>query len=316
MLHTKSSSKSNQRRPRCHITRHTKQPRRYACGGSSSPSIGAKGIQLRRQQPKDSNEVLRPDTSKHERGLFIALEGLDHSGKTTQADLLQNELTTKFNIPAQVISFPNDKYESGQQLRSYLKTNDPSVLSPAAFYDLFIQNVRESQDDIRALLQTGITVIADRHVHTAAAYTASHPAPAPSLTSCLEKHLSLISPDIVLYFNVAPEVQSLRGLFDDEKLGSARQQYAIRQQFEQMITLAPTWALVHDKAAVHVVASTGDIEHEWVAPWYKINADLEQEDVTKGALFITKDVIKKFKALPIQRMSPPKDEAQGIFNFG
>jgi dTMP kinase len=71
------------------------------------------------------------------RGLMLAFEGLDKTGKTTQCKLLHNYLTTK-GIRNRLIHFPVRNSVTGQVLNRYL-TNELELL-PQTSHLLFSSN--------------------------------------------------------------------------------------------------------------------------------------------------------------------------------
>jgi len=104
------------------------------------------------------------------RGQIIALEGIDQSGKRTQAQLLANELKRK-GTRVSTISFPIYKSPSGRQIQLFLKgkQNYP----PTALHMLYSLNRWENQKLITKLTEKTDFVIADRYSPSNLAYGVS-----------------------------------------------------------------------------------------------------------------------------------------------
>jgi dTMP kinase len=101
------------------------------------------------------------------RGLFIAVEGCDNSGKTTQAHMLHR------HIPGSVlVQFPDYLTPVGAMLQRYVKGEMP--LHPRAAQLLFAANRWECADQIRRSLAAGVTVVADRFIASGIAYGSLH----------------------------------------------------------------------------------------------------------------------------------------------
>jgi dTMP kinase len=102
------------------------------------------------------------------RGLLIALEGIDGSGKSTQARLLAAALA-KQGREVVLTREPTDG-RAGQELRRYLE--GPSrYLSPEAELQLFVADRREHVErTIQPALMAGKTVITDRYYYSSVAY--------------------------------------------------------------------------------------------------------------------------------------------------
>jgi len=102
------------------------------------------------------------------RGLLIALEGIDGSGKSTQARLLAGALE-RLGREVVLTREPSEG-RAGQELRRYLE--GPSRhLSPAVELALFVADRREHvAATIRPALSAGKTVITDRYYYSSAAY--------------------------------------------------------------------------------------------------------------------------------------------------
>jgi dTMP kinase len=102
------------------------------------------------------------------RGLLIALEGIDGSGKSTQARLLAAALE-KLGREVVLTREPSDG-RAGQELRRYLE--GPSrYLSPEQELELFVADRREhAERTIQPALAAGKTVITDRYYYSSVAY--------------------------------------------------------------------------------------------------------------------------------------------------
>jgi dTMP kinase len=102
------------------------------------------------------------------RGLLIALEGIDGSGKSTQARLLAAAL--KRLGREVVLTREPSEGRAGRKLRRYL-AGSSRHLSPAAELALFVCDRREHVAAIiRPALKAGKTVITDRYYYSSAAY--------------------------------------------------------------------------------------------------------------------------------------------------
>jgi dTMP kinase len=102
------------------------------------------------------------------RGFLIALEGIDGSGKSTQAKLLAASLEKDAH---QVVLTQEPTHgPAGQKLQSYL-LGPSRHLSPEEELHLFIQDRREHVDQvIKPSLGQGQVVITDRYYYSSVAY--------------------------------------------------------------------------------------------------------------------------------------------------
>ena len=101
------------------------------------------------------------------KGLFIVFEGGEGSGKSTQAERLQQRLVEERHR-AVMVREPGTT-TLGQYLREYLKSKRPLTLEA----ELLLFAAARSQlvaEEIRPTLDRGITVIADRYTGSTVAY--------------------------------------------------------------------------------------------------------------------------------------------------
>lgn len=101
-------------------------------------------------------------------GFLVALEGVDGSGKSTQARLLEEALQRR-GLPVTLTREPSAG-PTGKQLRCYLE-GPTRHLSPAEELALFVADRREHVDQvIKPALLAGRVVITDRYYYSSVAY--------------------------------------------------------------------------------------------------------------------------------------------------
>jgi dTMP kinase len=102
------------------------------------------------------------------RGFLIALEGIDGSGKSTQAEMLAASL--KKDGHQVVLTREPTHGPAGQRLQSYL-LGPSRHLSPGEELDLFMADRREHVAQIiKPALERGQVVITDRYYYSSVAY--------------------------------------------------------------------------------------------------------------------------------------------------
>lgn len=132
-------------------------------------------------------------------GLLIAIEGIDQSGKRTQARLLRNALRQK-GLRTGSLSFPDYSTPIGREIKAFLMGRRKYDLHVR--HMLYAVNKWERLEKIQKLLVKNTAVIVDRYVASNLAYgianglerswlhTLEKDLPQPSLTIVLD-----ISPD-------------------------------------------------------------------------------------------------------------------------
>lgn len=102
------------------------------------------------------------------KGFLIALEGVDGSGKSTQAEMLAASL--KKDGHQVVLTQEPTNGPAGQKLQAYL-LGPSRNLSPAEELDLFMEDRREHVAQIiKPALERGNVVITDRYYYSSVAY--------------------------------------------------------------------------------------------------------------------------------------------------
>jgi dTMP kinase len=91
------------------------------------------------------------------RGCFILFEGLDRSGKSTQAKLLCDTLADKYKFKTELAKYPNRDTPTGKQINDYLTKK--IELHDREIHKLFSQNRWESIDSLKKKLASGVHLI-------------------------------------------------------------------------------------------------------------------------------------------------------------
>ena len=150
-------------------------------------------------------------------GRFVAVEGLDGAGTSTQTELLAAWLRSK-GIDIFVTKEPSIG-PIGDLIRRVLSGDvamDKQALALAFAADR-LDHI-ESTDGIRTHLNAGTWVISDRYVLSSLAYQGSDGLPVEWLT---EINRFALTPDLTIFIDTSPETCMLR----IEKRGTARERF-------------------------------------------------------------------------------------------
>ena len=161
----------------------------------------APALARRRPNGKQLLDLIRAREEK--RGLLIAFEGPDGSGKTTQRKLFKSWLASEGH---KVIT---TKWNSSLFVKPLVKARkEARSLSPEEFCLLHAADFRYRLDtEILPALWQGQTVIADRDLFTALARDSAR---GLDLRWLFEVYRPLFWPDLVFYFSVSPETSGKR----------------------------------------------------------------------------------------------------------
>ena len=171
------------------------------------------------------------------RGLLIAFEGLDQSGKQTQAELLRDHLKADGH-KVRLLSFPDYGTSIGEEIARALQGERD--YGPDVMQLLYVANRYERKDEILQWLEAGLILICDRYRASSVAYGEAHGLDAAWL-SAMQKYLP--DPDITFLLDIAPETSARRKTGDRDKyerdlqmLARVRDSY-LRQSDEGWIRL-------------------------------------------------------------------------------
>ena len=172
------------------------------------------------------------------RGLLIAFEGLDQSGKQTQAELLRDRLTAGGRT-VRLLSFPDYDTVIGAEIGRALRGERD--YGPDVMQLLYVANRYEKKKEITAAREAGEIIVCDRYLASSVAYGEAQGLD-PAWLLEIQKYLP--QPDLTVLLDIPPEVSARRKTADRDRyerdlslLGRVRNSY-IRQA-------AGGWALVN-----------------------------------------------------------------------
>lgn len=144
-------------------------------------------------------------------GLLLAFEGLDQSGKQTQAETLRDRLIAARH-PVRLLSFPAYDTPIGMEIGRAL--GGEREYSPEVMQLLYVANRYEWKPEIEMERERGTIVICDRYVASSIAYGEAQGLDAVWLHD-VQRHLP--QPDLTLLLDIAPEVSARRKTVDRDR---------------------------------------------------------------------------------------------------
>ena len=158
---------------------------------------------LARRRPSARQLLELIQAREQKRGLLIAFEGPDGSGKTTQRKLFKSWLKSEGH------SVVTTKWNSSPFVKPLVKARQAArTLSPEEFSLLHAADFQyRLETEILPALWQGQTVVADRYLFTALARDSAR---GLDLKWLLDVYSPLFWPDLVYYFSVSPETSGKR----------------------------------------------------------------------------------------------------------
>ena len=146
-----------------------------------------------------------------EKGLFITLEGIDGSGKSTQANALGEALNKNGNIA--ILTREPGGSVGAELIRKLLVEGDPDRWSPETEMLLFTAARRDHfEKTIRPALERGKIVISDRFADSTRVYQGATRGDLRALVDQLHQLMIGYEPDLTLIIDVDPQESLARGL--------------------------------------------------------------------------------------------------------
>jgi len=180
--------------------------------------------------------------------MLIAFEGLDQSGKETQARRLADTLRTN-GRRVETLSFPDYTTPIGKEIGAALRGERD--FGPDVMQLLYIANRYEKKPQMLEWLSGGADVVCDRYVASSVAYGESQGLDAAWLVETQE-HLP--QPDLTIVLDIAPETAVARKQADRDRYERDLALLARVRESYQRQARQPNWALISGEQSKDAIA--------------------------------------------------------------
>jgi dTMP kinase len=144
-------------------------------------------------------------------GLLIAFEGLDQSGKQTQAELLRDGLKQNGH-KSRLVSFPDYATSIGEEIARALQGE--REYGPDVMQLLYVANRYERKPDLERWLSGGLILVCDRYTASSVAYGEATGLDPAWLT---DMQRLLPSAALTIMLDIAPETAVTRKAVDRDR---------------------------------------------------------------------------------------------------
>lgn len=165
----------------------------------------------------------------NKKGVFIVIEGLDGSGKTTQAKTLTAKLCRTHNA---IYTAEPSKGKIGMFIRNrvlYGEKRPPTAIEALLFAADRIEHV---QNEVLPALAEGRVVICDRYVYSSLAYQGSAGLNLDWIET-INQHA--LKPDLALFIDVDPEAVQARLKSRKSVMENLETQRKVREIYQKFI---------------------------------------------------------------------------------
>jgi dTMP kinase len=133
------------------------------------------------------------------RGVLIAFEGLDQSGKQTQAERVRDHVVA-LGRECRLLSFPDYQTPIGIEISKAL--HGERDYAPDVMQLMYVANRYEKRDEILQELASGTIIVSDRYLASSIAYGEAQGLD-PGWLRDIQKYLP--QPDLTILLDIAPE---------------------------------------------------------------------------------------------------------------
>ena len=181
--------------------------------------------------------------------MIIAIEGLDQSGKQTQAELLRDWLKTEGH-KARLVSFPDYGTSIGEEIARALQGERD--YAPDVMQLLYIANRYERKADLQRWIDGGLILVCDRYTASSIAYGEAQGLESAWLTE-VQRFLPPASLTIVL--DIAPETAVQRKAVDRDRYErDLAMQARVRESYQRQAD-ADGWVVIDGERSKDDIAA-------------------------------------------------------------
>jgi dTMP kinase len=182
-------------------------------------------------------------------GLIIALEGLDQSGKQTQAELLRDWLKREGH-KSRLVAFPDYGTSIGEEIARALsgeRDYDADVMQL-----LYVANRHERKPDLQRWLDGGLILVADRYTASTIAYGEAQGLD-PIWLREIQKFLP--SATLTILLDISPETAVQRKVVGRDRYErDLAMQARVRESYRRQAD-ADSWAVIDGERSREAIAA-------------------------------------------------------------
>jgi len=180
--------------------------------------------------------------------MLIAFEGLDQSGKQTQAEMLRDRLKREGHR-ARLVSFPDYGTSIGEEIARALQNERD--YGPDVMQLLYIANRYERRPDLQRWIDAGLILVCDRYIASSVAYGEAQGLDAGWLAE-IQKFLPPAWLTIML--DIAPETALQRKAVDRDRYErDLAMQGRVRDSYRRQAA-AGAWAVIDGERSKTAIA--------------------------------------------------------------
>jgi len=183
-------------------------------------------------------------------GHLIAFEGLDQSGKQTQAELLRDRLKQD-GRKSRLVSFPDYGTSIGEEIARALQGE--REYGPDVMQLLYVANRYERKPDLQRWLEGGLILVSDRYMASSIAYGEAFGLDAAWLKE-MQKYLP--PPSLTIVLDIAPETAVRRKSVDRDRYErDLALQQRVRDSYQRQAATEPNWVVIDGEQAKDAIAA-------------------------------------------------------------
>jgi dTMP kinase len=171
-----------------------------------------------------------PFTERRSKGVFLCIEGIDGSGKTTHAHILVKTLARRGYESAYTTEPSRGIY--GKVIREHVLQGDHRI-APVVEAVLFAADrLDHVENEVKPLLNAGKVVVCDRYVYSSIAYQG-----AAGLSTDWIRNINrhAVTPDLAVYIDARPETVIRRIRRSKSVMETLQTQRKVREFYLQMV---------------------------------------------------------------------------------
>ena len=181
--------------------------------------------------------------------MLIVFEGLDQSGKQTQAEMLRDRLKQDGH-KARVVSFPDYGTSIGEEIARALQGE--REYGPDVMQLLYIANRYERKPDLQRWIAGGLILVCDRYLASSIAYGEAQGLD-PSWLAEVQKFLP--RPSMTILLDIAPDTAVQRKAVDRDRYErDLAMQARVRESYRRQ-AVEGEWVVLDGERSKDVIAS-------------------------------------------------------------